>query len=497
MSTNVSSYNLGYDPYLAQRLNAAVSAAQAGTTAPALFPTQGQTTSTSSSSAASASTTESLAECRRKLAEIEKLQKEAENGVIIEENGQKLQVQSDGYAAEDGCNDGKISFGSKLKNFGKGILKTFTGLFTDENGKFSLGKTLKSVAIGAICVGASVLLPGVGSALCYAGLAMGGIGLIKNGRKAYNAKTDQEAEQAWQGLGTSATITAASLAGVKARGAAANKAAGVTKEAGIKGVMSDLKAGFSDMNSDLSAAKTLISEGNYTAQVKQNIAKEIFNKQSWEALKHDQHKFKSAYNNFKNKLTGGEEYLANAKKANEEEIARLEASKKGLSKADKAKVDQEIELLKNESSVYEDASLTTKTKISRKTKTLEKQLTSTNKEIETLDTQLASAPKSQQKAILKQIAGKEQEAAKIEAQIKALGVRSAKVNNQTVRMAYNNFRFNHTPKQVMATVTKTSLGLNPNSNLIMTEAIAHATSSDPTMATYSPDLILILRPLRI
>ena len=66
-------------------------------------------------------------------------------------------IPVDKYAADDG----KISFGSKAKNFIKGIGKFFTGMFTDETGKFSLGRTLKTAAI-AVGIGAASLLVVVG-----------------------------------------------------------------------------------------------------------------------------------------------------------------------------------------------------------------------------------------------------------------------------------------------------------------------------------------------
>ena len=53
---------------------------------------------------------------------------------------------------EDGKDDGKISWKSKIKNFGKGIGNFFKGMVCDETGKFSIKRTLttKSLNINTI-----------------------------------------------------------------------------------------------------------------------------------------------------------------------------------------------------------------------------------------------------------------------------------------------------------------------------------------------------------
>lgn len=116
---------------------------------------------------------------------------------------------------EDGKDDGKISFWSKLKNIGKGALKAVTGLFCDENG-LSLKRTLATVGMivgGGIIialtgpVGAAVLT-GIGATL--------GAGTIINGAvKASGAKTDAEAAAAWQEIGGGALEVGLSAAGAR------------------------------------------------------------------------------------------------------------------------------------------------------------------------------------------------------------------------------------------------------------------------------------------
>ena len=129
----------------------------------------------------------------------------------------------------DGKDDGKISWGKKLKNFGKGIGNFFKGLVCDENGKFSWKRTLTTAAVA---VGATVLTVATGGAatpyLIAAGATMATIQTGKGVYKACTAKTDREAEQAWQEIGTGTTGIVASVAGAKG----ALKSAGVAAPKG-------------------------------------------------------------------------------------------------------------------------------------------------------------------------------------------------------------------------------------------------------------------------
>lgn len=138
--------------------------------------------------------------------------------VVTDENGNK-------YAAvetvEDGVDDGKISAMSKLKNFGKGCLKFITGMFTDEKGDFSIWQTLKTVGIITAAVAVSVASAGTAAApaLAAAGVALGvctgGYKIVKGAINASKAKTDAEAEAAWQDMGLGATTLGVSVAGAK------------------------------------------------------------------------------------------------------------------------------------------------------------------------------------------------------------------------------------------------------------------------------------------
>ncbi len=114
---------------------------------------------------------------------------------------------SDKYAADDG----KISAKDKAVNFGKGMITPVTAMFSSP----------KNFVIGAAgIIGGGLLIAATGGAaapvMVAAGVTGGAIGLVKSGLSAMNAKTDDEARKAWQGLGLSTTVAAGSIAGSKA-----------------------------------------------------------------------------------------------------------------------------------------------------------------------------------------------------------------------------------------------------------------------------------------
>ena len=125
---------------------------------------------------------------------------------------------------KDLVDDGKISGKKKFKNFLKGVGKFFTGMVCDENGKFSLKRTLTTLAVAA---GATVLCVATGGAAAPFLVAAGGaIGAFQTGKgiyKAATAKTDAEAELAWQSIGSGTTAVVTAIAGAKGAMKAAGK----------------------------------------------------------------------------------------------------------------------------------------------------------------------------------------------------------------------------------------------------------------------------------
>lgn len=125
---------------------------------------------------------------------------------------------------KDLVDDGKISGKKKFKNFLKGVGKFFTGMVCDENGKFSLKRTLTTIAVAA---GATALCVATGGAAAPFLVAAGGaIGAFQTGKgiyKAATAKTDAEAELAWQSIGSGTTAVVTAIAGAKGAMKAAGK----------------------------------------------------------------------------------------------------------------------------------------------------------------------------------------------------------------------------------------------------------------------------------
>ena len=180
---------------------------------------------------------EKLAVVNKKIEEFKSAKQQATNSVFVktaEGSAPVSKAQYDeqtGYYAQDGANDGEISGWNKLANFGKGVANLVTDMFFDEKGEFSLKKTATTVLVGAAVATAAAVVPFAAPVLL--GLAAVG-GAVTLGTGAYNAataKTDEEAEKAWQSIGSGTVQTALALGGVKAaaRGAAAQQGVAAPK----------------------------------------------------------------------------------------------------------------------------------------------------------------------------------------------------------------------------------------------------------------------------
>lgn len=123
---------------------------------------------------------------------------------------------STGNTCTDGNDDGKIGFfgaiGSAIKGVAKTAVNAVKGMFTDSEGKFSLGKTLLSAATVAACIA----FPVVGFGLCAIGAVSGAATVAKGVYNAVTAETDAQAKDAWENIGGGALTTAVSVAGAKA-----------------------------------------------------------------------------------------------------------------------------------------------------------------------------------------------------------------------------------------------------------------------------------------
>ena len=109
------------------------------------------------------------------------------------------------------CDDGKISFGTKVTSFVKGVFKPITNMFS------SPGNFIKG-ALG-IAAGAALIAVTGGAAtpfLVAAGVVGGGIKIAQGAIGAASATTDAEAVAAWENMGEGTGVVAASVAGSKA-----------------------------------------------------------------------------------------------------------------------------------------------------------------------------------------------------------------------------------------------------------------------------------------
>lgn len=154
------------------------------------------------------------------------LQPNLNAGVVTYQNNNAMNeslftsVQNKSFA-EDGHDDGSIGVIGAIKNFGKGIGKLFTGMFCDQNGNISLAQMAKTgLSIGAITL--ATMIPVIGPlvlpTLCIGGMLHGGLTFLNGLSTVLSAKTDAEAEQAWQDMGTGATEGVISYVGYKATG---------------------------------------------------------------------------------------------------------------------------------------------------------------------------------------------------------------------------------------------------------------------------------------
>lgn len=144
---------------------------------------------------------------------IEEVVKYYDSVPTVKPNGPKLAPQptkDSWYYSKDDADDGHISPFEKLKAFVKGgTYNMVRGLFCDKDG-FSWGRTLTSAAVGT----AIALTGPIGLAVA------GGFGLLgaadnfaHSVKRAKNAVTDQEAREAYEGVGESASTAGLSLWG--------------------------------------------------------------------------------------------------------------------------------------------------------------------------------------------------------------------------------------------------------------------------------------------
>lgn len=166
-------------------------------------------------------------------------------------------------------NNGKFNIGVAAKNFFKGVASPITNMFKSPkdfliNSAFIAG----CVALNAVTLGAAAPI------LCAAGIGMGAYSLGKGVIKIINAKNGDEAERAFEDLGSGALTVGLSVIGAKP----ALKAAGYT-ETELNSI-SNLKAAtecFTQSPQFTSASLSNISNNVSVLTNKTNANKSIIN----------------------------------------------------------------------------------------------------------------------------------------------------------------------------------------------------------------------------
>ena len=108
-----------------------------------------------------------------------------------------------------------------ISNMAQGVWKIATNFVGYENGKWSFKKLLGNVAKAALVIGACcipVVGPVISAGLLATGVVTGGIAVVRGAKKASEAKTLDELDNAWQDIGSGAFIGVTSAFGLRGLG---------------------------------------------------------------------------------------------------------------------------------------------------------------------------------------------------------------------------------------------------------------------------------------
>lgn len=159
---------------------------------------------------------------------------------------------------EENLDDGSIGFWGATKNLAKGAWNFLTSPFKNDRGEWSLLSTLKSAAIAGLFLAGNAL---TGGALTPILLATGAIaGVWGAGKAAYNiatAKTDAQAEAAWQSMGSSAATIATTVVGARSYAKSSAIAEGIepNKYNGLNGTARAVGKTFSDSYKNINSGR--------------------------------------------------------------------------------------------------------------------------------------------------------------------------------------------------------------------------------------------------
>lgn len=240
--------------------------------------------------------------------------------------------------AEDKKDDKKVAKKrdeKKISRFGsfiKGVGNFFKGMVCDENGKFSIGQTLKTIGIGAAIAAASILIPGAGTVIAYGALAIAAKHGVEAGINLYNAESEEEINNAWENVGSAATEGVLAYTGAKAAGAKPIHDIRTVGSKGIKAVSKFGKDIYRDYKVDgfEGVASGLKTKGSSLGETVTTKARNLKNK---------------TVDNF-NELNNSARNTERANARYDEKISRAEGQKKDNLKAQKDSYNKGVDAVK-------------------------------------------------------------------------------------------------------------------------------------------------------
>ena len=165
---------------------------------------------------------------------------------------------------KDIYDDGKISAKKSLKHFFNGIISPIKMLVSSP----------KNMIIGAGAIVSSALLcaafPPLLPVMVATGVATGSIQLLSGGYKALTAKTDKEAEQAWESIGSGTFSVGTSALGAKT----SLKAAGIDKVDDLSFINATIKC-FKEIPASISKSVKMAKNGTFLTSLRNTVLKPI------------------------------------------------------------------------------------------------------------------------------------------------------------------------------------------------------------------------------
>lgn len=237
----------------------------------------------------------------------------------------------------DGKDDGKIGLFSAIGNMfqgaAKGIINGVKGMFTNKDGKFSILKTLGTVALGATCIA----FPAAGLVLCGIGAVAGGVKLGTGVYKVFNAKTDAEAKDAWEQVGDGGLTLAGSIIGAKASYGAMKSSStaglqGLDDAAATEAIAQGKTSAMSQLESDASVTQKLAALGKDAVSSTKNNFNNI--KAGVTQIRTAHKENKAQIDELENTIAKQQNVLDEAKKANNADD--IKAAEDGLKNAQEA-----------------------------------------------------------------------------------------------------------------------------------------------------------------